>query len=278
MVHNLTIARYRPSFLLKAKKERKDISPFGARWLRIELSKSSSITIASKINLYRRNANRSHTLSYLAAQRPYLLQYVHSPVVPIDVRESSHHEPDMTSLQPVVRHRAHYASDSEKNHVARAILPGADNYHFLFPAASPLLPHAGNTEHARANFTGESSKTASRADTVRMAVLVTLVVQNSTQALFMRAAFKKDDEGASSGENGGEVKPQAASTTAVLMAEVFKLVASLCLQLRVRWAETRWKKKVSGRAGGRDGGWLMLRPYHKKFMATTVVFIGYNVK
>lgn len=77
-----------------------------------------------------------------------------------------------------------------------------------------------------------SSKPSARADTVRLAVLATLVVQNSTQSIFMRAAFKKDDEGVADGAM--DIKPQAAPTTAVVAAEVCKLVASVLLQLRVR--------------------------------------------
>lgn len=67
-----------------------------------------------------------------------------------------------------------------------------------------------------------------------MAVLVTLVVQNSAQALFMRYSFKPKEE-----VEGQEKEAQPASSTAVVMAELCKLLCSLILQYRVR-AECQW--------------------------------------
>lgn len=67
-----------------------------------------------------------------------------------------------------------------------------------------------------------------RAETVRIAVLVTLVVQNSAQALFMRYAFKPKEL-----VEGEEEPPHPASSTAVLMAEVTKFVCSWILLYRV---------------------------------------------
>lgn len=61
-----------------------------------------------------------------------------------------------------------------------------------------------------------------------MAILVTLVVQNSAQALFMRYSFKPKDV-----VEGEEKEPEPASTTAVVMAELCKLICSVCLQYRV---------------------------------------------
>ena len=65
-------------------------------------------------------------------------------------------------------------------------------------------------------------------ETVRLAILVTLVVQNSAQALFMRYSFKPKEE-----VEGEQKEPEPASSTAVVMAELCKLVCSICLQYRV---------------------------------------------
>lgn len=62
-----------------------------------------------------------------------------------------------------------------------------------------------------------------------MAVLVTLVVQNSAQAIFMRYSFKPKVE-----VEGQEMEAEPASSTAVVMAELCKLLCSLILQYRVR--------------------------------------------
>lgn len=67
-----------------------------------------------------------------------------------------------------------------------------------------------------------------RAETVRIAVLATLVVQNSAQALFMRYAFKPKEQA-----DGEEEPPHPASSTAVLLAEVTKFVCSWILLYRV---------------------------------------------
>ena len=66
-------------------------------------------------------------------------------------------------------------------------------------------------------------------ETVRIAILVTLVVQNAAQALFMRYSFKPKEY-----VEGEEREPEPASATAVVMAELCKLICSICLQYRVR--------------------------------------------
>lgn len=60
-----------------------------------------------------------------------------------------------------------------------------------------------------------------------MAVLMTLVFQNSAEAIFMRCSFKPREDVA---EEDGAETPQPASSTAVVMAEVVKLVCSFLLQ------------------------------------------------
>lgn len=65
-----------------------------------------------------------------------------------------------------------------------------------------------------------------------MAVLLTLVFQNSAEALFMRYSFKLTPDAGK--DEGVTEAPQAASSTAVVLAEAIKLVVSLIIQLMVR--------------------------------------------
>ena len=62
---------------------------------------------------------------------------------------------------------------------------------------------------------------------IRRAILVTVVVQNSAQALFMRYSFKPKQE------VEGKKQPEPASATAVVMAELCKLIFSVFLQYGV---------------------------------------------
>ncbi|CAM9220492.1 unnamed protein product [Ectocarpus fasciculatus] len=64
-------------------------------------------------------------------------------------------------------------------------------------------------------------------EAVRGAILLTLVVQNSAQAIFMRYSFKPKNQ-----VEGEDKEAEPASSTAVMMAELCKLVCSILLQYR----------------------------------------------
>lgn len=105
------------------------------------------------------------------------------------------------------------------------------------PSATPAvtylkIPTDDKTEHTSA-MTADDSKSASSgrtsAETIRMAVLLTLVFQNSAEALFMRYSFKLTPDAGK--DEGVTEAPQAASSTAVVLAEAIKLVVSLIIQL-----------------------------------------------
>eukprot|EP00903_Cladosiphon_okamuranus_P005591 g5563.t1 len=64
-------------------------------------------------------------------------------------------------------------------------------------------------------------------DAVRAAILLTLVVQNSAQAIFMRYSFKPKDQ-----VEGAEKEAEPASSTAVVMAELCKFFCSIILLYR----------------------------------------------
>ncbi|CAB1102017.1 unnamed protein product [Ectocarpus sp. CCAP 1310/34] len=64
-------------------------------------------------------------------------------------------------------------------------------------------------------------------EAVRGAILLTLVVQNSAQAIFMRYSFKPKSQ-----VEGEDKEAEPASSTAVMMAELCKLACSILLQYR----------------------------------------------
>ncbi|CAM9776003.1 unnamed protein product [Scytosiphon promiscuus] len=85
----------------------------------------------------------------------------------------------------------------------------------------------GDKSKVLKSFQAISKMASMSPEAVRVAILLTLVVQNSAQAIFMRYSFKPKDL-----VEGEEVEAEPASSTAVMMAELCKLTCSILLQYR----------------------------------------------